>query len=84
MSVGKVAALILALVRRPGLWPVVARQAHRLAARGWWRRAPFLPLPDAAYMGFRALTQHGDADREPDVADVLVWLVWCREMERGA
>jgi hypothetical protein len=30
------------------------------------------------------LTQYGDAEREPDVADVLVWLEWCREMERVA
>ncbi|MDP7551202.1 MAG: hypothetical protein QF896_08455 [Acidimicrobiales bacterium] len=84
MSVGTVAALTLALLRRPALWPVVVRQAHRLAVRGWWRRVPFVPLPDATYAGFRALTQYGDAEREPDVADVLVWLEWCREMERVA
>jgi|TARA_B100001079_G_scaffold202423_1_gene175984 hypothetical protein len=42
-----------------------------------------VPLPDGSYAGFRATTQYGDLNHEPGPADVLVWLEWCREMERG-
>ena len=55
-----------------------------MAGRGWWRRPPFLPLPDPAYARFRGVTQYGDPDREPAIADVLVWLEWAREVGRTA
>jgi len=77
-------ALCLALLRRPTLWPVAARQICRLAAHGWWRRPPFMPLPDHLYAEFRSLTQYGDPGYEPEIGDVLVWLEWCRKTERGA
>ena len=74
--------MTLALSLRPSLWLTACRQAHRLAGRGWWRRPPFLPVPAPAYARFRALTQYGEPDRAPDVADVVTWLVWARDMER--
>ena len=75
--------MTLALSLRPSLWLTACRQAYRLAGRGWWRRPPFLPVPAPAYARFRALTQYGEPDRAPDVADVVTWLVWAKEMERG-
>ncbi|CAN5806669.1 hypothetical protein BH10ACT1_BH10ACT1_42120 [soil metagenome] len=68
----------VALLRRPGLWPTAAEQAGRLARPGWWRRRPFLPLPDPDYLRFRLETQYG-SDREPEPQDVVVYLGWCRE-----
>jgi hypothetical protein len=70
----------VAVLVRPGLWLTALRQTHRLAPRGWWRRPPFLPLPDRGYSAFRQVTQYGDADHPPSVGDILVWLEWCRSL----
>ena len=63
--------------------PRVARDLLAMAwafrRRGWWRRAPFLPLPDPAYLRFRLETQYG-GDREPDPADLVTYLHWCRSV----
>lgn len=71
-------AVAAAVGRRPRLWPTAARQARRLAPARWWRRPPFLPLPDRAWLRFRAETQYGDPDRVPDPDDVVTWLHWAR------
>lgn len=75
------AAMILAVARRPRLWRTAARQAHRLARPGWWRRPPFLPVPDSEYLAFRLETQYGDAPG--DAADVVTYLEWCRDQEQA-
>jgi len=66
---------------RPSLWLTAARQGVRLARRHWWRRPPFLPLPDRDYLRFRFETQYGAG--HPDPRDLLTYLDWCRDMERG-
>ena len=71
--------VVRAVLRRPGLWPTAARQAAVLAPRGWWRRRPFLPVPDAEYLRFRMVTAYGMPDREPEPGDVVTYLRWCRE-----
>ena len=72
-----------ALLARPSLWWIAVRQAHRFANRGWWRRAPFLPLPERSLAEFRSVTQYGDPSRVPDIDDVLTWLAWAKDMEQG-
>ncbi|MDQ6727722.1 MAG: hypothetical protein M3066_16385 [Actinomycetota bacterium] len=67
---------------RPGLWGVAVRQCLRLAAPGWWRRWPPLPLPDPAYLRFRLQTGYGDGTGPP-AADVVAYLRWCRRFRRG-
>ena len=67
-----------ALARRPGLWATAVRQLVALAPTGWWRRPPFVPVPDREYLRFRLQTYYGDPDREPEAADALAWLEWCR------
>jgi len=52
---------VVAVIQRPGLWVTAIRQVFRLAPNGWWRRVPFLPLPDARFLQFRLETQYGDA-----------------------
>ena len=69
----------LAVLRHPSLWAVALTQALRLASPGWWRRAPFLPLPDPAYLRFRLETQYG-SDHEPEPEDVVTYLHWCRSV----
>jgi hypothetical protein len=70
--------VVLAVARRPSLWPTAVRQASALARRGWWRRPPFAPLPPPAYVGFRLETQYGDRSHRPDPDDVLRYLAWCK------
>jgi hypothetical protein len=69
---------------RPRLWGTALRQGLRLARPGWWRRAPWLPLPDADYLAFRFETQYGSNGADPGAApeprDLVDYLEWCREM----
>ncbi|MEY3482004.1 MAG: hypothetical protein RLZ40_47 [Actinomycetota bacterium] len=76
------APAIVAVLRRPSLWFVAARQLFRLAPNGWWRRAPFLPLPDERYLRFRLETQYGDAMHSTEPRDLVTYLAWCRSYQR--
>jgi hypothetical protein len=76
---GYAGGVVRAVVVRPRLWPTALRQAHRLAAPGWWRRPPFLPLPDPDYLAFRLETQYGSAPQAPE--DVVAYLEWCRDQD---
>lgn len=71
-------AVVGAVARRPSLWAVAVGQVFRLARPAWWRRAPYLPLPDPDYLRFRLETQYG-SDHDPDPHDVVTYLAWCRE-----
>lgn len=79
---GLPAAAVIAVVRRPSLWLTAVRQIFRLAPNGWWRRAPFLPLPDQRYLRFRLETQYGDAMHETEPRDLVAYLAWCRAYGR--
>lgn len=74
----------MAVVRHPSLWATAVRQAVRLVPRGWWRSAPFLPVPSREYLRFRMVTQYGDISHRPEPADVLNYLRWCRDWQRLA
>lgn len=71
-TIGQVAA-------RPSLWWTAVVQVFRLAAPGWWRRRPFLPLPDPDYLAFRLQTMYGDPTHEPEPGDLVAYLAWCRK-----
>ncbi len=70
--------VLMAVVVRPDLWGTATRQLFRLAPSGWWRRRPFLPLPDRDYLAFRMETMYGDAGAAPAGSDVVTYLEWCR------
>jgi hypothetical protein len=73
------------VLSRPRLWGVALAQGWRLRRRGWYRRAPFLPLPDPDYLAFRSITAYGgDGTRPPDPDDVVTYLEWCRSWSRVA
>ena len=80
MRVRHWAAVARAVGANPGLWGTAIAQVARMAPRGWWRRAPFLPLPSGAYLEFRLVTQYGDRDHPPTPADVVNYLTWCKRV----
>jgi hypothetical protein len=69
---------IVAVVRRPGLWGEAIRVSLAMAPDGWWRRAPFLPLPDPAYLRWRVTTAYGRADTTIATGDLVAYLAWCK------
>jgi hypothetical protein len=76
-------AAVRAVAGHPSLWPTAGRQVLVLAAPGWWRRRPFLPLPAPAYLRFRMQTAYGgDGHRAPEPGDLVTYLRWCRAEAR--
>ena len=84
-SVGVYFRAILAVAAHPSLWVTALRQLFRLAPPRWWRRAPFLPIPDRDYLRFRMETQYGTAPESANVMDaddLVVYLRWCQTLGR--
>ena len=67
---------IRAVAARPRLWPAALRQVRALAPRGWWRRPPFLPVPDRDWTAFRLTTAYGDPGAAVVPDDLVTWLEW--------
>lgn len=46
-----------------------------IAPYGWWRRPPFLPVPDRGYLHWRVVTAYGgpEAIRGEDLTTFLAW-----------
>lgn len=65
---------------RPRVLGSMLRAAWRFRARGWWRRAPFLPVPPRAYVEWRLHTAYGDGGRAPTVAELRRYLSWANRM----
>ncbi|HWC39638.1 MAG TPA: hypothetical protein VG476_13965, partial [Acidimicrobiales bacterium] len=79
-----VGGVLVAVARRPRLWPTAAIEVARLARPGWWRRWPPVPLPDPAYLAFRLETAYGDTRADHVADDVVEYLAWCREARLAA
>jgi hypothetical protein len=79
----KIAELTVGVLLRPWLWATAVRQTFALAPSGWWRRWPYLPFPDPAYVAFRLETMYGDGDRPPSGDDLVAYLRWCRMQRRA-
>jgi hypothetical protein len=80
-SRGSWIAVVGAVATRPRLWPTAVGQIFRLSPTGWWRRAPYVPRPDPAYVRFRVATQYGGTEAAaPDPHDVVEYLSWCRSL----
>ncbi len=71
------------LLRRPGLAAEAARLAAAAAPRGWFRRPPFLPIPDPEYLRWRMAAAYGRPDRKPTVREMEDFLVWRRRLRRA-
>lgn len=77
------AGVVMALALRPHLWSTAVRQLLLLTPSGWWRRPPFLPLPDSEYLAFRMETMYGDGAASPVASDVIAYLEWCRNQRQA-
>jgi hypothetical protein len=67
-------------LRRPLLGLALLRTAWRFRSRDWYRRAPFLPVPPAAYLEWRMHTAWGDEYHVPQPAEVERYLRWVLSM----
>lgn len=59
---------------------VVTGFAH--VRRGWWRRLPFLPIPDRQHLAWRRWTAYG-SDRPAERRDILTFLLWADRQRRA-
>jgi hypothetical protein len=69
-------ALVWRGIRRPTTGLALVRVAWRFRARGWYRRFPFLPLPDRTYVRWRMYTAYGDEGAIPSADDVERYATW--------
>lgn len=78
--------LVLRLALRgmlsPRLGVDLLRAGWAFRRRDWWRQAPFLPLPDRAYLRWRMDTAYGDPGAIPPPGDVISFVRWRRETMR--
>jgi hypothetical protein len=76
-------ALQLALrsIRRPRLALDLMRVTWRFRSSGWYRRFPFLPLPDPTYVRWRMYTAFGDYNALPSATDVERYARWAGTSE---
>ena len=71
--------MVAAVVRRPRLWSTALTALFELAPNQWWRRRPFLPLPDPDWLHFRIVTAYGgDGTLPMRSEDLVAWLDWKR------
>jgi hypothetical protein len=75
-------ALLLRALGKPRAAVDLLALAWAFRRRRWWARAPFLPLPDPAYLAWRLHTAYGEARSVPPVEDVLRFARWRREILR--
>jgi hypothetical protein len=68
--------LALRTIRRPRLAGDLVRITWRFRSNAWYRRLPFLPLPDLTYLRWRMYTAYGDYDAVPSVTDVERYARW--------
>jgi hypothetical protein len=96
---GRDAAVVArAVLPRPGLWITALAAVRRMARRGWWHRAPFVPVPGEAYWRFRLETAYGSgrdvdgvdqrddggpADEALTTDDVVAFLRWSQRSRPG-
>ena len=65
-------------VTQPSLAVDLVRVAWRFRPLDWWRRPPFLPIPDRQYVQWRMYTAYGDHHAVPSVDDAVRYARWTR------
>jgi len=54
-----------------------------MTPRRWWARPPFVPLPSRDYLRFRLETQYGSGTAPTEPGDVVEYLSWVKQWDRG-
>lgn len=72
--------LFLAVLKAPHVWVEAVRAGFAVAPRRWWAGTTHLPLPDRAYLEWRAFTAYGD--EEPDHGDFVPYLEWRKRQRK--
>lgn len=72
-------SIMRVILRHPPLWGEALRSWVAFTPSGWWKRAPFLPIPRRAYVRWRLQTAYGTADHAPEPNDVIRFLEWRRD-----
>ncbi len=75
--------LALRAIRRPRLAVDLMRITWSFRSSSWYRRFPFLPLPDPTYLRWRMYTAYGDYDAVPSVTDVERYARWASNSLQG-
>jgi hypothetical protein len=81
-STGLMARLTLRALANPVVALDLIALCWAFRRRNWWRRAPWLPLPDPEYLEWRLHTAYGEDRAFPPVEDVLRFARWRRRMLR--
>jgi hypothetical protein len=76
-------ASAFAVLQRPTLWPTAIGAVFAFARVGWWRRAPFLPVPDDELIRWRTTTAYGSDEADLVTADVVAYLEWRQRFTQG-
>jgi len=63
-------------LRNPRTGIALLRVGWRFRARDWYRRFPFLPLPEQHYLRWRMYTAYGDEDAVPPADDIVKYARW--------
>jgi hypothetical protein len=71
------------LLRHPADVVLLSGALWRLRANDWWRRVPFLPLPDRAYWRFRLATATGSPTGSADVEEIVNFAKWSARQRVG-
>jgi len=69
-------SLAMRSLRDPATGAALLRVGWRFRRRHWWRRPPFLPLPDRTYLRWRMHTAYGEHDTVPPAEDVIRYAHW--------
>jgi hypothetical protein len=75
--------VVLAVLRRPTLWPEALRFLWSVRRKEWPGSLLFVSMPARGYLRWRIGTAYGDPGADPDPADVVRYLQWRRRQRRG-
>lgn len=63
-------------IRRPSLAVALVRVSWRFRNRRWYRRFPFVPIPDREYVRWRMDTAYGSPDAMPSATEIERYARW--------
>ena len=62
MSSSAIKSVVIAVSKKPTLWPVALKQLWRIRKSNWYTEPPFLPIPEKSYIDFRINTAYGSSE----------------------